>query len=602
MATEESQPNAIPPSASTSSGSGPKPTTGTSSWQGKLVGNFKIVGFLGRGAMGRVFRAEDLRLKRHVALKVFPTIIDQGKRKVRLERFIREARSAASLDHPGIVRIYEADEYKGWYYIAMELVEGGSLGRLVEANGPFDVVRTGLIGAEIGEALEFAHDHGIIHRDVKPDNIMIARGGRTKLVDFGLAFRSDPNDSFHVIDEPVGTAYFMAPEVGRGIGATPLSDQYSLAASIWYLLTGAPPFVGKTREEVIHQHINAPLPDLKALRPDVPQGMINAIEKALAKNPEDRYMATEQLAKVLRVYTIGPGTSASGSAAVNYAEAQPLPSQRVPAAGKANRGRSKALLFASIGAAALLLVSVIGYLALSGDGDEPADEAQPSPTVAARNTAPTNKPAAQPVPAAAKFVFADFTDGVRGKFEYPPTASGSTVGVMPTSSNTALQLAGAPGSGWVQRLTLVDDPSKSSTTENPDGWFVRHISGQRGSRTENTPRPTTGWIGFSAMTTSPGLRVAIALDDTADVTADRSIRLDLVPDGKWHVYQWNLKEHAAWQKWLNGDGIIDSPEFTIDSIQIWGPNADAVLYLDDITHNSRGPVAPQDPLVKPSAN
>jgi serine/threonine-protein kinase len=285
----------------------PGGSSGTAPWQGKRVGPFRIVGFLGRGAMARVFRAEDFRLKRFVALKVFPTQIDSEKGTIRLQRFIREAKSGAALEHPGIVRVYEIGESNGVYYIAQELVEGGSIGRVLGANGPFDVARACQIAAEVGEALEFAHDHGVVHRDVKPDNILLGRGGKPKLADFGLAFRADPEDVGVSLEEAVGTAFFIAPEICRGQGATPLSDQYSLAATLWYMLAGGPPFQGESRADVIEQQVRSPLPDLKQIRPDLPEGLVRAVTKALSKNPEQRFLSCDQFAKVLRLYTINAG-------------------------------------------------------------------------------------------------------------------------------------------------------------------------------------------------------------------------------------------------------------------------------------------------------
>ncbi len=286
-------------------------SSGTAPWQGKRVGPFRIVGFLGRGAMGRVFRAQDLRLNRFVALKVFPNQVESNKGVIRLQRFIREAKSGAALEHPGIVRVYEIGEANGVYYIAQELVEGGSIGRMLGANGPLDIVRACQIGAEVGEALEFAHDHGVVHRDVKPDNILLARGGKPKLADFGLAFRTDPEDEGVWLEEAVGTAYFIAPEICRGQGATYLSDQYSLAATVWYLLVGSPPFKGSTRQEVMENHVRSPLPDLRGLRPDLPDGLVKAIYRALSKNPEQRYLSCDQFAKILRLYTIAPASDSN---------------------------------------------------------------------------------------------------------------------------------------------------------------------------------------------------------------------------------------------------------------------------------------------------
>ena len=576
------------------------------SWQGKRVGNFRILGFLGRGAMGRVFRAEDLRLKRHVALKIFPTVLDQGKRKVRLERFLREARSTAALDHPGIVKIFESDEFRGWYYIAMELVEGGPVSRLVEANGPFDAARAGQIGAEVGEALEFAHDHGIIHRDVKPDNVLLARGGRAKLVDFGLAFTADPNDSNHLIDEAVGTAFFMAPELCRGHGASPQSDQYALAGTVFYLLTGAPPYTGTTRDAILRQHLDAPVPNLRKLRPDLPQGLTRAVERGLAKNPEDRFQTCDQFAKVLRVYTINASPAASGSSSAiaipPIVESSPAPRSSTPF------WKTKPTIYAGIGVAVLATAALAAILATRGRPPESASAppATATPTTLTPVAKPTPaRPAVVVTPPAADpstpttrgdaFLFAGFADNSRGPFDYALTGSGSTVGILPASSNL---LTRDDQRGLVQQLKIIDDPAKSTLPDGSDGWFVRHISGQHGSRKENAPRPTTGWVGLWIRTSAPGLKVGLAIDNTADVTADRAIRQAVVADGRWHCYEWNLQDKRVWEKWLGGDGIIDTPDFTLDSILFWGPNADATILIDDVSHNPTGRLAPVDLAVQ----
>lgn len=180
------------------------------------------------------------------------------------------------------------------------------------------------------------------------------------------------------------------------------------------------------------------------------------------------------------------------------------------------------------------------------------------------------------------FIYADFLLGDRGNFTLHPTYSGSTTGVDTSSTNTAISAGELGGRGWVQELDIVDDSQQSG------GWFVRHLSGSSAVRSQNTPRETTGYVGFWAMTESEGVDIAIAIDDTDNVTADRGLRQSLIADGEWHLYQWNLEDDAQWEAWINGDGIIDTADFTIDSIQLFGGDADAVVYLDDIMHNSLG--------------
>jgi serine/threonine-protein kinase len=271
---------------------------------GKRVGRFKLLGLLGQGAMGRVFRAEDTLLRRHVALKVLSRNHQRGSRTVAAERLIREARAAASLEHPHIASIYEMNHAGGIHYIAMELVEGGSLRELIRAAGPMEPVHACQLAAEAAEALACAHSQGVVHRDVKPANLMLNRNGRCKVVDFGLARVEERADVESAMADSVGTPQFVAPEIVVGSPASPRSDVYSLAATLWYLLTGRPPFTGRNTEELLDRVIHDPLPDVRKLRPDVPPGLAQALRKALSRDPSKRYTSADQFAKVLRVHTI----------------------------------------------------------------------------------------------------------------------------------------------------------------------------------------------------------------------------------------------------------------------------------------------------------
>ncbi|MEO6436773.1 MAG: serine/threonine-protein kinase [Tepidisphaeraceae bacterium] len=280
-------------------------------WKGRRVKRFKLVDELGEGAMGRVFLAEDTVLKRHVALKILPAKHRDGRPNHRTERLIREARSCASLDHPGMVSVYEIDEAGGIHYIAMELVEGGNLEKLVQMSGPMETERACQLIAEAAEALSHAHSRGIIHRDIKPANLLLTRSGRCKVADFGLAAWDDADDA-EQRQRCVGTPYFIAPEVAAGKGATAASDIYSLGCTLWFLLSGRQPYAGTSAREVMKQHISAPLPELRRWRPDVPARLSAAIEQACAKDPIKRFDSADRFAKVLRTFTI-PTASGSGS-------------------------------------------------------------------------------------------------------------------------------------------------------------------------------------------------------------------------------------------------------------------------------------------------
>lgn len=257
-------------------------------WIGKKFSRFKLLRLLGEGSMGRVILAEDVNLHRVIALKVLRKRIKGMDGDQAIEQFLREARSAAKIDHPNVVKIYEINEYDGWWYIAMELVEGQTLQQVVKATAPLSPARACVIIGDAATALEVAHEQGIIHRDVKPSNLMITRQGRCKLTDFGLVRADSPDDPFELHDKSVGTPKFMAPEVVQHKQQGTALDIYSLGATFFYALTGRPPYTAEKVALILKQHVDAPPPDLKAILPGCSQSMADLLKKMMAKNPEER--------------------------------------------------------------------------------------------------------------------------------------------------------------------------------------------------------------------------------------------------------------------------------------------------------------------------
>jgi hypothetical protein len=283
----------------------------TPKWLGKKIGRFRLLSLLGEGSWGRVFEAEDGDLRRRVALKVIRARDRKtGVPNAVAERVIREARAAARLTHPHVVQVYEVGEDQNLVYIAMELIDGGTLRDLVKSGGPMDAARACAMAADAADALGRAHSLGVVHRDVKPGNLMLSRTGRCMLADFGLATIDDPNDS-HRYSRTAGTPHFVAPEIVRGNPADARSDIYSLGATLFYLLTGRPPFAEAggdgskgNRDGVLRAHLDRPAPDLRKLRPDLDPGLCEIVAKALAKDPSKRFQKAEQLAAAVRQYTI----------------------------------------------------------------------------------------------------------------------------------------------------------------------------------------------------------------------------------------------------------------------------------------------------------
>jgi len=281
----------------------PPPSRPGPSWVGKLLGHFKLLRLIGEGRMGRVIQAQDINLKRIVALKVLSKRIPGVDKRQQVHQFLREARAAAQIEHPNVVRIYEISEHEGWWYIAMEMLEGGNLRELVNAAGPLPAPRACAFVADAAAALAVAHDLGIIHRDIKPTNLMLTRRGRCKLTDFGLVRLHDPNDPFDFTDKAVGSPKYMAPEMIQRGEDTPAVDVYSLGATLYYALTGHPPYTGRTVEEILKKHMKAPVPQVRAVIPQCPATLDMLVQRAMAKKPADRPTAGD-LSAALRAEVI----------------------------------------------------------------------------------------------------------------------------------------------------------------------------------------------------------------------------------------------------------------------------------------------------------
>jgi serine/threonine-protein kinase len=273
------------------------------SWIGKKLGHFKLLRLIGQGNMGMVIQALDVNLERLVALKVLRKRITGQHDPKQVAQFFREARAAAKIDHPNVVRIYEIKEHEGWWYIAMEMVEGESLKRVVEAAGPLPPQRACPLIADAATALDVAHREGIIHRDIKPANLMITRGGRCKLTDFGLVRLGDENDPFDFARKTVGTPFFIAPEIIQSQPQTQALDIYSLGCTLYFALTGEPPFKGEKLSDVFQKHIKEPPPDIRVKFPEYSVVLSKLICRMMAKNPADRPTASD-VAAVLRAESI----------------------------------------------------------------------------------------------------------------------------------------------------------------------------------------------------------------------------------------------------------------------------------------------------------
>lgn len=339
-----------------------------------LAGRYRLDALLGRGGMGEVWRATDLRLGRAVAIKaLLPHVSDDS------GRFSAEARIMASLHHPGIVNIYDF----GDSYLVLEFVDGKPLSTLLDERGKLDSSTTARLTAQIADALQVVHDAGIVHRDVKPGNILVDSAGNARLTDFGVAITGDTSSV-------LGTARYMAPEQAMGHPVGPPADIYALGAVAYHCVAGHPPFDGEDAVQIALHHVQDQPP---ALPPETAPTLRAAIERAMAKEPADRYPNAASFAEAVQI---------------GHDSTLPLAPVRPP-----RPARTKAYATA----AGVGIVALLGILLATNLNDRPVDQnpgpqqpaapasgepsptqtattpaRRPSPTVSPTRSAPPNQP------------------------------------------------------------------------------------------------------------------------------------------------------------------------------------------------------------------
>ena len=274
-----------------------------------LGDRFAIERLLGQGGMGAVYLARDRQLDRPVALKVLPAEFS-SQHDLR-ERFLRETRTTAGFSHPNIVPVFSIEEHDSLLAYAMGYVEGESLAELVGRNGPLPVRDVVRVLQDIGYALAYAHGRGVVHRDIKPDNIMIERAtGRAMLMDFGISRSVNPvpvpatRTNLTRVGEVVGTPEYMSPEQASGDHLDGRSDLYSLGLVAWFALTGRPAVAGASTQKVLVKQLTEAIPPIATMRADTPPQLAEVVDRCVRKAPEERFANAESLVEALDVTSL----------------------------------------------------------------------------------------------------------------------------------------------------------------------------------------------------------------------------------------------------------------------------------------------------------
>ena len=292
-------------------------------------GRYEVIERAGSGGMAEVYRARDDLLGREVAVKVLNERFASDRSFV--ERFRREARSAANLSHPNIVSLYDYGADNGTYFIVMEYIDGRPLDSVLRGDGPLMPERAAEIASDVAQALQRAHAAGLVHRDIKPSNIMITSSGQTKVTDFGIAraLSSAGDQTMTQTGMVIGTAAYLSPEQAQGKPVDVRSDIYSLGCVLYEMLTGSPPFGGDSALSVAYKHVREDPPPPSSKNHDVPPGLDAIVLKAMAKNPDNRYPTAVDLKHDLDRFLSGQSVEATPLLGDETAVAAPAQRTRV---------------------------------------------------------------------------------------------------------------------------------------------------------------------------------------------------------------------------------------------------------------------------------
>ena len=357
----------------------------------KVVGDrYELGGLLGSGGMGQVWRAYDRRLGRSVALKLLSIDVPDPRSR---QRFSREAQAAASFSHPNAVTVYDFGEEDNRPYIVMELVEGSTLADLLAERGSLPGPEAGSIAEQVLDALGAAHRKGLVHRDVKPSNVLLTPDGRVKLADFGIAKAvGGAASGLTATGEVLGTPHYLSPEQAAGEPATPRSDLYATGVLLYEMLVGTPPFTGESPLAVALAHQRTAPPPLRG-RPDVDPILAMAVERALEKDPDRRYPDAASMRAALRPQPAGVATTAAvpTTAALRPDRTAVLTSE--PLGAPAGRPVERRTWWPVWAVLAVLVLLVVGLLAASDDAEDttatgPSTTAAPSTARATTTTEP----------------------------------------------------------------------------------------------------------------------------------------------------------------------------------------------------------------------
>jgi serine/threonine protein kinase len=592
--------------------------------EGKTIGTYQVIEEVGRGGMAVVYRAYQPSLNRYVAIKVLPPQFAFDEQFV--ERFQREARAAAGLRHPNIVVIHDVGHHKDLYYIVMEYLEGRTLKQLIEQQGPLPPQRVARIVEQIASALDYAHQRGFVHRDVKPANIFAGDGDRITLTDFGIAKAASETQHLTRTGTLMGTPEYMSPEQVEGGTVDPRTDLYALGVVLYQMLVGRVPFSATTPHAVLYKHVHQPPPPPRQINPNLSPAVESVILKAIAKRPQHRFQRGTELSASLQ--------SALADKQVVRPSTTPPPTRP----SRAKKGRRSPLVWIFSGIAAILVL-LLGGLLLAIDGD--GGDGTPSPT--ATQAIALTTPTPEVVVSLTRPPTSAVTDAPQPETEMPPPSSTpqppTSTPVPPTSTPVPPTITPVPpsptpaarfgrlafssdrdGNPEIYVLNLAGGSPRRLTSNNANDWlpdwspngnriaFTSNRTGSydlyvmNGDGGNQTPWVFTGawdeyvrWapdgqrLSLSTTATTQGVpnsEIFVRLTDGTLVQVTSSTAedqfADWSPDGRL-IYTEGFKDDSNWDIYIvNADGSnrtlwMGGP--TCDVQPTWSPDGQWIAFL-----------------------
>jgi len=503
------------------------------------IGRYEIKSELGRGGMATVYRAYDPRFEREVALKVLPReMLHDPQFRVRFER---EAKTIAALEHQAIVPVYDVGEEDGQPYFVMRLMSGGSLGDII-AKGPISIGTTTKIMERIAPALDEAHFKGVVHRDLKPGNILFDRGGEPYISDFGIAKITQSQGATMTGGAIIGTPAYMSPEQGQGETVDGRSDVYALGVILYEMLTGTQPYQATTPMAIVVKHITEPIPHILDINPGLPSAVEAVIEKAMAKNPDDRFSSAGELYIALAAVAGGQsGEEALKTATLSATKVISAKTRMV--AGKTRLGeplkpeqaKKSGLAMPLMIVGSLLGVCVIGAIAVAAlgyMGAIPLPFGGPTKAAVTQTSSPTSVPATN-IPIIEP-------TSTTAPVEAPTSAATEAPTLDPTEAPTEVQPPAGPATlGGADKIAFI--ANNEVWLMNIDGSDAHELTNNKSPKTDLQWIPGTNTLVYISGTTVNTIEAVKGVNDTIASFPFASFldEFRVSPDGKQVVISLN---------------------------------------------------------------